>query len=357
MPRLEPDARRFRRYVDQEFDNVVLYRRLAEASEGEHRDVLLKLADAEERHARYWQEKLAGLGLSPGDVEDHRPARGTRFLAWLARRLGVRTIVPLLERVEAAERGRYGRDPDAAAGMAADELVHAHLVAGLAPAWRTRASGSLRASVFGLNDGLVSNLALVMGMTGGNAGRDIVLLAGLAGLVAGAGSMAAGEYISVRSQRELLEGNRPPDAEELRVLTAEGSVAQLELLMRLRGLDPDRASDIAGRADHAAAAEAFAESEPDLAGLGSPAAAAMSSFVAFAAGAVLPVLPFLVTSGGVAVAVAAVLAAVSLFTVGSVISLLTGRPVLRSGGRQLAIGALTAAGTYLVGMTVDTVVG
>lgn len=263
--------------------------------------------------------------------------------------------MPLLERLEAAERGRYDGDSESAAGMAADELIHAQLVAGLSPAWRTRASGSLRAGVFGLSDGVVSNLALVAGMAGGNVANDVILLAGLAGLAAGAGSMAAGEYISVRSQLELLEGNRPPTLEELRTLANEGSVAQLELLMRLRGLDADRASDIALRRDHQAAAEAFARSQPDLTGLGSPAGAALSSFVAFGAGAFLPVLPFLITSGGAALLGAAGLAGAALFAVGSMISLLTNRPLLRSGLRQLGIGALTAGGTYLVGVGVDVV--
>ena len=346
---------RYRRYVEQEFDNVLLYRRLAEQSTGEHREVLFELAAAEERHARYWQQKLADLGLGTAEFDDHRPASRTRVLSFLARRLGVSTIVPLLERVEAAERGRYGADPEVAADMAADELVHAQLVAGLSPAWRTRASGSLRASVFGLNDGLVSNLALVAGMAGGNAGHDVVLLAGLAGLVAGAGSMAAGEYISVRSQLELLEGNRPPSPEELRTLAREGSVAQLELLMRLRGLDADRASDIATRRDHQAAVAAFAEIEPDLTGLGSPAVAAASSFLAFAAGAILPVAPFVFSSGTAALAGAAGLAGTALFAVGATISLLTNRPLLRSGLRQLAVGGLTAGGTYLVGTAVGVV--
>src|SRR5687767_3677773 len=130
-PRPHSDVRRYQRYVEQEFDNVILYRRLAEEAEGEQRTVLLDLADAEERHARYWQQKLTELGVASGDVATHRPARGARLLSWLARRLGLRMIVPLLERMEASERGRYGREPDAAAGMTADELVHAQLVAGL----------------------------------------------------------------------------------------------------------------------------------------------------------------------------------------------------------------------------------
>ena len=168
--------------------------------------------------------------------------------------------------------------------------------------------------------------------------------------------MAAGEYISVRSQRELLEGNRPPTAEELRAVVDEGSLAQLELLMRLRGLDAGRAAEIADRRDHRAAAELFAEAEPDLAGLGSPVGAALSSFIAFAAGATLPVVPFMITSGATALTAASVLAGIALFAVGSTISLLTHRPLLRSGVRQLLIGALTAAGTYLVGLAFDVVI-
>jgi VIT1/CCC1 family predicted Fe2+/Mn2+ transporter len=338
----------------------VLYRRLAALSEGEHRDVLLELAAAEERHARYWEEKLAELGVASQGVAAHRPAARTRLLTWLAGRLGVPTIVPFLERAEAAERGRYGGEPEAGPGIAADELVHAQLVAGLAPAWRSATSGSLRAGVFGVNDGLVSNLGLVVGVTGGGASSEVVMLAGLAGLVAGAGSMAAGEFISVKSQRELLEGERPPTGQDL-LAVAEGPVAQFELLMRLRGLEPEEASAIAASQDPesaaAAAAEALARAQPDLAGLGSPGGAAASSFLAFAAGAAVPVLPFVVASGGAALWTAMALAAVALFAVGALLSLLTGRPLLLSGTRQLTIGALTAVGTYLVGRAVDIAIG
>ena len=306
--RPEPDPRRYQRYVAREFENVHLYRQLAEGADKEHRDVLLELAAAEERHAHYWQEKLAELGVSSSDIDDHRPVRG-RMLSWLGRRLGVRMIVPMLERLEASERARYAREPEAAA-ISADEVVHAQLVTGLFPAWRTRASGFLRAGVFGLNDGLVSNLALVAGMSGGDAGRDIVLLAGLAGLAAGAGSMAAGEYISVRSQHELLDAD---------VLAAD--------------------------------------SRPERAALGSPTGAALSSFVAFAAGAAIPVVPFAVATGTAALLTACGLAGLALFAVGSTISLVTNRPLFRSGLRQLLIGTLTAGGTYLVGLSVGAVIG
>lgn len=305
--RPQPAPRRYRRYVAREFENVHLYRQLAEGADQEHRNVLLELAAAEERHARYWQQKLAELGVATSDIDNHRPVRG-RMLSWLGRRVGVRMIVPMLERLEASERARYAREPEAAA-ISADEVVHAQLVTGLFPAWRSRASGFLRAGVFGLNDGLVSNLALVAGMSGGDVGRDIVLLAGLAGLAAGAGSMAAGEYISVRSQHELLN------------------------------------------------ADALADPRPELVALGSPAGAAVSSFVAFAAGAAIPVVPFAVGSGTAALMTACGLAGLALFAVGSTISLVTNRPLLRSGLRQLLIGALTAGGTYLVGLSVGSVIG
>jgi VIT1/CCC1 family predicted Fe2+/Mn2+ transporter len=354
--RTQPDPRRYQRYVEREFENVHLYRRLAEGADNEHRDVLLELAAAEERHARYWQEKLADLGVTTSDVDEHQPVRGTRVLSWLGRRLGVRMIVPMLERLEASERARYAREPEAGEIITADEAVHSQLVTGLSPAWRSRASGVLRAGVFGLNDGLVSNLALVAGMSGGDVGRDVVLLAGLAGLVAGAGSMAAGEYISVRSQHELLEGQRPPTEAELRALVSVG-VAPIELLMRLRGFDVTQASQIAERNDPRAVADVLAASGPELTTLGSPAGAALSSFVAFAAGAAIPVAPFTVGSGTAALLSACGLAGVALFAVGSTISLVTNRPLVRSGSRQLLIGALTAGGTYLVGLSVGTVIG
>jgi VIT1/CCC1 family predicted Fe2+/Mn2+ transporter len=294
-------ARRYRRYLARELDNVSLYRGLAGSATGEHREILLELAAAEERHAQYWRARLGELGVVVPRADNHRPRLSSRWTSWLGRRLGVRRVVPLLERVEAGERTRYDAEP-AAKAMAADETVHAELVASLSPAWRTRASSSFRATVFGVNDGLVSNVSLVMGMAGGNATTEVVLLAGVAGLVAGAASMAAGEYISVRSQRELLEARPAP------------------------GLD--------------------------TVGLGSPLGAAAFSFGAFAVGAAVPLMPLLVSEGTAAVVAAALFAGLALFLVGATISIVTNRGAVRSGLRQLAVGALAAAGTYLVGLLV-----
>ncbi len=338
------DHRRYRRHLDRELDNVALYRDLAERAEAEHRDVLLGLAAAEERHARYWEAKLNELGfpVTPGKV--HRPALTTRLLAWLGRRVGVRRLVPLLERIEASERTRYDNESAATTAMAAEERVHAELVAGLAPAWRSRVAGAIRAAVFGINDGLVSNLALVMGMAGGQAGTKVIVLAGIAGLVGGAGSMAAGEYISVRSQRELVEAGsalRPHDL----VVVAERDPVALELLGKALG-----ARHGGGREDPLQPAAAR-----DIAELGSPRGAATSSFSSFALGASIPVLPFLFTSGAAALVAAAALAAAALFLVGAGISLVTNRPTARAGLRQLAVGAAAATGTYLVGRAVGVV--
>ncbi len=336
-----PDPRRYRRHLARELDNVSLYRNLAETAEGEHREVLLELAAAEERHARYWEEKLRDVGATVPRSEDHRSSFVTRSLSWLGRRIGVRRLVPLLERVEAGERSRYDDESEVPTSMVAEERIHAEIVASMAPAWRSRASSSIRAAVFGVNDGLVSNLSLVMGMAGGQATNNVVLLAGLAGLVAGAGSMAAGEYISVRSQCELVEAGTRLGPDELAALAEREPVA-FELLARAWGV----------AAPDAGALPPVAPAGDAVASLGSPLAAATYSFVAFAAGASVPVLPFLVTSGTAALVVAAGLAAISLFLVGAAISLITNQAAARSGLRQLAVGAVAAAGTYAVGRLV-----
>lgn len=313
------ELRRYRGHLADELEQAALYRALAARATGEQHEVLLQLAAAEERHARYWQAKLGHD--DEADVAGPPRRRTNRLLTWLARRAGVARVVPLLERIEAAEVNRYDDEPGAAAAMPSDERRHAQAVADLSPSWRARTSGSLRAAVFGVNDGLVSNLALIAGMAGGAASNETVLLAGLAGLAAGAGSMAAGEFISVKSQRELLD-----------------------------------AGPNLGRQDRRHPDEPTAAPHDDFAAIGSPLQAAGSSFVAFAGGAAVPIAPYFVASGSTALAVAVLFAALALFAVGASISVLTTRPTLRSGLRQLAIGLVTAAGTYLVGAAVGRLV-
>jgi vacuolar iron transporter family protein len=249
--------------------------------------------------------------------------------------------------------------------MATDERIHARVLAGLTPSavrgggimrgerWhRGDASGALRAAIFGVNDGLVSNLALVMGVTGGTGDRRLILLAGVAGLLAGAFSMGAGEYISVASQRELFQRELALEAEEIEVMPDE-EANELALIYRAKGVGREEAEAMAARImrDRTTALDTMAREElglnPDE--LGSPWGVATSSFVSFAAGAVVPVLPWLVASGAAGLTASLAVSALALFLVGAGISLLTGRPLLQSGARQLLVGLAAAAATFGIG--------
>ncbi|HEY8556049.1 MAG TPA: VIT1/CCC1 transporter family protein, partial [Actinomycetes bacterium] len=211
---------------------------------------------------------------------------------------------------------------------------------------------ALRAAIFGVNDGLVSNLALVMGVTGGTADRRLILLAGVAGLLAGAFSMGAGEYISVTSQRELFEREIALEAEEIEAMPDE-EANELALIYRAKGVGREEAEAMAARImrDRDTALDTMAREElglnPDE--LGSPWGVAISSSVSFAAGAVVPVLPWLIASGTAAFVASIALSALALFLVGAGISLLTGRSLLQSGARQLLVGGLAAAATFGIG--------
>jgi vacuolar iron transporter family protein len=365
-------ADQFRAHWADEVDAAATYRALAERAAGERREILLELAAAEERHAAHWAAKLVELGEPAPELAGHRPGRRTRLLTWMARRFGPDAVLPLIERAEVRDAGHYDDVPEATRAMATDERIHARVVAGLNPAnvrsslvrgerWhRGDSRGTLRAAVFGVNDGLVSNLALVMGMAGAGQSGTVVLLAGLAGLLAGAFSMAAGEYVSVTSQRELFEREIALEAEEIELMPEE-EAKELALIYRAKGVGRQEAEAMAARimADRTQALDTMAREElglnPDA--LGSPWGVAAASFAAFAGGAVVPVLPWLVGSGTAALVGAVVLAAVALFTVGALISLVTGRSTLRSGFRQVLVGGLAAGLTYLVGTIVGSSLG
>jgi len=214
-------------------------------------------------------------------------------------------------------------------------------------------SGALRAAIFGVNDGLVSNAALIMGFAGADQPREVILLAGIAGLLAGAFSMAAGEYISMRVQRELLERMLHLEAHELGSDRA-GELGELAELYERKGIEPRLAREVATQlmADPKVALDTHAREElgidPDE-GLGSPIAAAASSFVTFSAGAFVPLLPFLFVEGTTATLLSVGLTGAALLSVGGATSRLTGRPVVRSALRMFAIGLGAAAVTYAIG--------
>lgn len=353
---------RYRRRLAAERDAAAVYRALASRRDGEERDILLALARAEERHAAHWE----GL-VDPAGVEAHRLRWRARVLSWLARRAGTLLVLALVQRSEL--RGAYEDDTAATAAMAADERVHARVVAGLTRAGRARASGTFRAAVFGVNDGLVSNVSLILGIAGAGASQRIILLTGLAGLLAGALSMASGEYLSVRSQRELLDAQRSRlDPAALTALRST-DVHELGLVFRADGVAPEEANTKADRLLADGTLGAAESGLPPVAQetgdptpeprdvIGSAQAAALFSFGAFAMGAVVPVLPYAVASGFAAGLAAALLAAAGLFLTGVLTGLLTGGPLARRGARQLAIGGLAAAVTYGLGVLFGVTLG
>lgn len=357
-------TRRWRQYLADERAEAAVYRDLAARRTGEEQAILLALADAERRHEQHW---LTLLGDDVG-----KPLRGdfrTRTLGWLARRFGSVFVLALAQRAEA--RSSYDDDADATAQMAADERIHEEVVRGLATRGRNRISGTFRAAVFGANDGLVSNLALVLGIGASGASNGTILLTGLAGLLAGALSMGAGEYVSVRSQRELLEASRPGPRARTALAHLDVDANELALVYRARGMDPGEADErartvltsleqFAGSAPFLVAtddeaAEVPVEEVDEHETIGTAVGAAVASFCSFATGAAVPVLPYLLgASGWTAVGWSAGLVGLALLGTGATVGVLSGASPGRRALRQLAIGWGAAMATYLLGLAFGT---
>lgn len=217
--------------------------------------------------------------------------------------------------------------------------------------------GGARAAVFGISDGLVTNVSLVLGIAGANPGGSIVRLVGVAGLVAGSFSMAAGEYLSMTAQRELMERELEVERRSLS-RSPEGEAAELRSMYVRRGIDPTVASDMVNEVmqDPELALETHAREELGITtqNLGSPWQAAAASFVAFAIGAFIPLAPWLFTSGTPAIVLSVVLGAVAALVVGAVLAKFTERPAIVSALRQLGVTAVAAAVTYGVGRAIGT---
>ena len=343
MPeRTKHEVRRWRRYLAAERAEAAVYRDLASRRNGDEREILLEIAEAEARHEQHWID-LLGADIGTPLRADLR----TRALGWLARRFGSVFILALAQRAES--RSPYEDDADATQAMAADERVHEEVVRALAERGRQRLSGSFRAAVFGANDGLVSNLALVLGIGATGVSPTIVLATGLAGLLAGALSMGAGEYVSVRSQRELLAASTPNPATHSALAHLDVDANELSLVYRARGMNAAEAAAHATEVladlsvDRTQAARQHEE-------LGSARGAAVSSFAFFASGAVIPVLPYLFGATGLtAVIIAAALVGVALLVTGAIVGLLSGGPPLLRAVRQLVIGYGAAGVTYMLG--------
>lgn len=352
-------------FVTDELDSAALYETLASVErDARLADVYRRLASAERRHADHWLDALKAQGIT---VPAHRPGWRTRVLQLMARRFGASTVISIVANQEVADAHRYATTSDRAPGMDADERGHARalrLIAGdggaegpfiarLEGRHRTTAGNALRAAVLGANDGLVSNLSLVMGVAGASlAGREIVIT-GLAGLLAGAGSMALGEWLSVTSSRELYEKQIGVEQQEIQVNPAE-EAEELALIYEAKGLPADQAKAVASRLmeSEASALDTLAREElgidPNELG-GSATQAAITSFVLFAIGAILPVLAFFFLSGDRAVIVSLATSGAGLFVIGAAITVLTGRTVWWSGSRQVLVGLGAAGLTFAIG--------
>lgn len=353
------DRARWKRYLADERAEAAVYRELAARREGEEREILLALAAAEGRHEAHWLGKLGG--------DDDRVPRAdlrTRMLAGLARRFGSIFVLALAQRAEA--RSPYSTDPHATAAMAADERIHGEVVRGLAARGRRRLAGTFRAAVFGANDGLVSNLALVLGIGATGVPAPVVLFTGIAGLLAGALSMGAGEYVSVRSQRELLEASAPDPSARDALGDLDIDANELALVYRARGMDEqdavEQAALVIARVQAAervqAPTDAIGTIDHDDEAIGTGLSAATSSFFFFASGALIPVLPYLFGMSGLpAIVTATVLVSIALLLTGATVGLLSGASPLKRALRQLAIGLGAAAVTYLLGLAFGTTIG
>ncbi|MCW1249951.1 VIT1/CCC1 transporter family protein [Acaricomes phytoseiuli] len=353
--------KRWRMYLADERAEAAVYRTLAAKRQGEEREILLALAEAEKRHESHW---VALLGEHAEKTRG--PSFRNRALGLLAKRFGSVFVLALAQRAES--RSPYAADRDATEQMAADEAIHGEVVRGLATRGRNRMSGTFRAAVFGANDGLVSNLALLMGMAGAGSGPETMLLAGISGLLAGALSMGAGEYVSVRSQRELLSASLPTQITLSAAKALDINANELTLVYRARGMSLEdaehRAAERMGQfsCDCNPNFSLRTETETDQPdaheAVGTAFGTAWSSFCFFASGAIIPVLPFIFgLSGIVAIAIAVVLVGLALMATGAVVGLLSGAPPLPRALRQLGIGFGAAIATYLLGLAFGTVAG
>jgi VIT1/CCC1 family predicted Fe2+/Mn2+ transporter len=327
----------------------------------------------EAQHAEKWAAKLQASNIP---IPPDTPAWRTRVLIFLAQRFGPGMVAPSIASLEAVDSHTYQQSAEAGE-LAVDERSHARLlrtitqplaqgleggeVARLEGRHRAGSGNALRAAVLGANDGLVSNLSLIMGVAGAALAGRTILVTGLAGLLAGASSMALGEWLSVQSSRELYQRQIEIEREEIAASPAEEE-EELALIYQAKGLDAARARETAARimSDRANALQTLAREElginPGELG-GSAWEAAITSFVLFAIGAIIPVLPFIFWSGTVAVVASLILSAGGLFLIGAGITLFTGHSVLYSGTRQVLFGLAAAALTYIIGRLVGVNLG
>jgi VIT1/CCC1 family predicted Fe2+/Mn2+ transporter len=371
----EADLARYRQSLKTERDAAALYAALVEAEPNpDLQKIYRRLANTELQHAEMWAEKLRAAGEP---VPEYGAGWRTAALGWLAKRFGPAFVLPTIADLESKIGADYGKQtgPEATA-MVAESQSHARLFRQIARTTRGlegsavarfegrhRAAGgnALRAGVLGANDGLVSVFSLVMGVAGAGVATRQILLTGFAGLLAGALSMALGEWLSVQSSRELYQHQIGIEKRELEQMPEE-EMEELALIYQAKGIAPDEARRLAERllSDDATALDTLAREELNIdpAELGGSAwEAAITSFILFAVGAVIPVFPYLIWSGAAGVVASTIVSVVGLFAIGAAITLMTGRNPLFSGLRQVAFGLAAATITFGIGRLIGVSVG
>ena len=367
---------RYRRNFQDEIDSAAQYRAMAESERDERTaGIYRELAAMEEKHAAFWEDRLRKANA---EVPPRAPSWRARVLSFVARRFGAGAVLPTIATREYKDRDLYRAQPETVGTkMLAQEWSHARVLRSILMARAQGAPGeevarvegrhrrvggnALRAAVLGANDGLCSNLALIMGVAGATPSGRAVLLAGSAGLVAGAFSMAFGEWISVTSTRELAEREVGVEREELEH-EPEEEREELQLIYQARGFPKDEAKELSQRLieDPKSALDVLTREElgldPSELG-GSPWTAAITSCVLFASGAAFPLIPFVITRGNVALFASIGISAAVLFVIGAAISVITGRSAVWSGTRQLLIGLAAAGVTYGIGHALGVAVG
>ena len=374
----EPSAQsRYTANIQGEVDSAALYRALAEVEQNPQlAQIYGKLAAVEEEHAKFWAEQLKKIGRRAPSL---LPSFRSRVLVWLARRFGPGIVLPTINSLEQIDSGQYDKQHEAVAGgLPGVERSHARIIqalAGSSPATleggtlarlegRHRGMGgnALRAAVLGANDGLVSNMSLVMGVAGASMSSHVVLLTGMAGLAAGACSMAMGEWLSVTTARESFQRQIAAEAEELREVPEEEQ-EELALIYQAKGLSEETARTLAAQliSNPESALDTLAREElgidPKELG-GSAWAAAGTSFGLFTLGAIFPVLPYFFGLGGYeAVLASLVVSGVALIAIGAATALFTGGSAWKLALRQLAFGYGAAGITFAIGKLIGVAVG
>ena len=370
------DVARYRANYLSEQEGVYLYSKLAEAESDAHlAELYRRIASVEQRHSDLWKAQLTRAGETP---PTYSPNWRIRTLLWIARHLGTGAVLSTVSSMEKNAITDYDTQPEAVqGGLPADERSHARLFSyllsstkgGIAGPLLTQFEGrhrnaggnELRAAVLGASDGLTSNLSLVMGVAGATLTGHAVLIAGLAGLLAGAFSMSIGEWVSVQSARELNQHQIAIESQELQDAPEEEQ-EELALIYQSKGLDEKTAKELAANLMQQSnttldtlAREELGIDPKDLGG--SAWGAAITSFFLFAIGAIIPVFPFIFTNGFTAVIISLILSVFGLFGIGAGVSLTASSPLWKSGGRQVLLGLLAAGITFSLGKLIGSAVG